>query len=109
MDANEMHKIFTWYHRQCLSLTPSPRLEVRQRLFTIRPLEHHRLNQKKIIRACKCCLGKNRVLRKELEHHLPLYQNERNSSHEEASAAGDVPSAAHGEAIDAGNAPKLAL
>ncbi|KAL1234387.1 Ribosomal RNA large subunit methyltransferase [Trichinella spiralis] len=35
MDANEMHKIFTWYHRQCLSLTPSPRLEVRQRLFTI--------------------------------------------------------------------------
>ncbi|KRY26238.1 hypothetical protein T01_9148 [Trichinella spiralis] len=41
MDANEMHKIFTWYHRQCLSLTPSPRLEVRQRLFTIECYERN--------------------------------------------------------------------
>ncbi|XP_003381750.1 conserved hypothetical protein [Trichinella spiralis] len=88
MDANEMHKIFTWYHRQCLSLTRSPRLELLNEIVTV------------------LVLG---VLRKELQHHLPLYQNERNSSHEEASAAGDVPSAAHGEAIDAGNAPKLAL
>ncbi|KRX61149.1 hypothetical protein T09_10478 [Trichinella sp. T9] len=46
MNTNEMHKIFTCYHRQCLSLTGPPRLEVRQRLFTIvkNPLLSSHLN-----------------------------------------------------------------